>query len=72
MPGEEDWVVETDGPPPSNSSIADQYEVVGPPVTCCDVPRSPYTGEMNATTVWLIVAVFIVMLIVLITGRGER
>ena len=44
MPGADDWIIEEDGLPPANSSIADRYDTFGEPIMCCEV-KSPPMGE---------------------------
>lgn len=59
MPGASDWVVETDGLPPANSSIADRYDTFGEPIMCCEVKSPPMGGTvgMNVSSIafWVII-----------------
>ena len=77
--GEDDWIVEIDGLPPSNSSIAGEYEEVGEPITCCDTVTSPPMSDI--TTTWgmsqpdiffAAVALAVVAIAVWLIGRSNR
>lgn len=50
--GTDDWIIEIDGLPPANSSIADRYDTFGEPIMCCDV-KSPPMGETTKTDVFM-------------------
>ena len=56
MRGEEDWIVEEDGLPPSNSDLAltYKYDAFGNPVLCCETveqpPVSPKMGDLSGSS----------------------
>ena len=80
--GEDDWIVETDGPPPSNSSLAEhpeRYDTFGEPIWCCETVKSPPMGDI--TTTWgmsqpdiffAAVALAVVAIAVWLIGRSDR
>ena len=51
----EGWIVEVDGLPPSNSSLAEhpeRYDTFGEPIMCCEV-KSPPMGETAKLDVFI-------------------
>lgn len=80
--GEEDWIVETDGPPPSNSSLAEhpeRYDTFGEPIWCCETVKSPPMGDI--TTTWSmsefdiffsVIALGVLALAVWLMGKGKK
>ena len=71
MPGSEDWIVEEDGLPPSNSSLAesDRYDTFGNPVTCCETVevKSPAMGEQDVTGGLVILGVVLIVILIMLS-----
>lgn len=76
--GCEDWIIEEDGLPPANSSLAERYDTFGEPIMCCEV-KSPPMGDITATwhmgtfdIIFSIVAIGILFLAVWLMSRGGK
>ena len=72
MPGQDDWIIEEDGLPPANSSIAWMYEEVGEPITCCEIISPPMGEEHTDYTGWFFVISALLLMILIVLGLNNR